>query len=69
MNNIGLGILFYNEIENARKILDDIMRLNLSNIDFYFFDNGSKNPEFTQWLSTIQNKNIKILEVEENLGF
>jgi hypothetical protein len=69
MNNIGLGILFYNEIENARKIFDDIIRLNLVNIDFYFFDNGSKNSEFTQWLSTIQNENIRILEVEENLGF
>jgi hypothetical protein len=69
MNKIGLGILFYNEIENAKKILNDINQLNLKSIDFYFFDNGSKNPEFTQWLSTIQNENIKVLEVQDNLGF
>ncbi len=69
MNEIGLGILFYNELENARKILDDIRRYNIEDIDFYFLDNGSNNLEFTSWLLTIKDANIKILQVEKNLGF
>jgi hypothetical protein len=69
MNEIGIGVLFYNEIENARKILDDIRSHNLNNIDFYFLDNGSNNSEFTNWLLTIYDENVKILQVEKNLGF
>ncbi len=69
MNRIGIGILFFNEIDNAKKIYDDIVKHNLLNIDFYFLDNGSNNPDFTNWLQTIEGKNIKILQIDKNLGF
>lgn len=69
MNKIGLGILFYNELENSKKILHEIKTSDLSNIDFYFFDNGSEDLEFVSFLSTIQETNIKVIRVEENLGF
>jgi hypothetical protein len=69
MNRIGLGILFYNELENAKRILKDIREFELQNIDFYFLDNGSNNPEFSEWLMSIKDENVNILQVKENLGF
>lgn len=69
MNKIGIGILFYNEIENAKKILEDISNYELNEIDFYFLDNGSNSIEFSQWLLNIQKTNVKVFQVERNLGF
>jgi len=69
MNDVGIGILFYNEIENARKILEEIRCYKLDKIDFYFLDNGTNNIEFSQWLLNIQKANIKVFQVEQNLGF
>jgi hypothetical protein len=56
-------------LENAKKILKDIRDIKLHNIDFYFFDNGSNSPEFSEWLLSIEDENINILQVKENLGF
>ena len=69
MNRFGIGILFYNELENASKILDDIRMSDLSHIDFYFLDNGSKNIDFTKWLLSIDHENVKVFQVDQNLGF
>jgi GT2 family glycosyltransferase len=69
MNRIGIGILFFNELENAKKILEGIREFELQEIDFYFFDNGSNNPEFSGWLLGIGDENVKVLQVRDNLGF
>jgi hypothetical protein len=69
MNNIGIGILFYDELENAKQIYSDIIESDLENIDFYFIDNGSKNLEFKEWLSAINYENIKVLTIAKNIGF
>jgi hypothetical protein len=69
MNKIGIGILFYDELENAKQIYSDIIESEFKGIDFYFVDNGSKNFEFREWLSGINYENIKVLTIAENIGF
>jgi hypothetical protein len=69
MNKIGIGILLYKEKDNAKKLLEDILFHDINNIDFYFFDNGSSDTLFSDWLKSVQRKNIKILSTENNLGF
>jgi len=69
MNKIGIGILLYRETDNAKKLLDDILFHKIADIDFYFFDNGSSDKLFSDWLKSVQGQNIKILSTEKNLGF
>jgi hypothetical protein len=69
MNEIGIGILLYDELENAKRLLEDIQRLQIKGIDFYFFDNGSKSQAFSSWITSIDSENIKVLRVDSNLGF
>jgi hypothetical protein len=69
MNKIGIGILLYRETDNAKKLLDDILFHEIRDIDFYFFDNGSSDKLFSDWLQSVQGQNIKILSTEKNVGF
>lgn len=69
MNNVGIGVLFYNELKNAQKIYEDIIASNIKEIDFYFLDNGSQDIEFKLWLSTIDENIVKLITSEKNLGF
>lgn len=71
MNKIGIAIPIFNDFETLTKILSDLEKIQLLDVDFYFLDNGSIGDEVWECIARAQTlqDNVFGLRSDQNLGF
>jgi hypothetical protein len=71
MNKIGIAIPIFNDFETLERILSDLEKIQLLEVDFYFLDNGSIGDKVWESIAHAQSlqDNVFGLRSDLNLGF
>lgn len=69
MTTICIGIPIFQEEDNLRLLVNEILSIEHPDLNFLILDNGSRNPRITSYLESLNARQISFISVRENIGF